>query len=90
MVDLRYKFFRSAERAANFAAEVGGEVFDKNHWEYELAAERVVEYGEDYKELFPYMVHWDAAKKDKMELTEEEKELIRLGEIYNRQKRGEC
>lgn len=114
MVDIRYRFFRNAESAAKFAAKVNGEVFDSNHWEYELAL-RTVEYGEDYKEIFDYVVMWDNAEltnkrkiqlekeqqvidvftkayliKDKeaaaaeIDLTDEEKELIRLGKVYKK------
>ena len=53
----RYKFFKSKDRAERFAAEVNGEAFYKDHWEYELELS-VIEYPEGLEE-FDYIVLWE-------------------------------
>jgi hypothetical protein len=51
------RFFKSKERALEFAKNVGGKVYKNSEWEYE-AHLTYVEYPEGLKEEFEYMVVW--------------------------------
>lgn len=68
----KIRFFKSRKRAYEFAKEVGGEVLNRNQWEYDVELE-LIKYPQGLKEMFKYLVVWDGWKWTKEELEEYER-----------------
>lgn len=54
-MEIKYKFFKDMDRALKFNAEVQGDIYFKEDWEFDIELS-LMEFSEGLKEEFDYIV----------------------------------